>query len=415
MSLIDTKIGTIAPDWKVVRLKDVAEKPQYGLTAKAAKSGDTQFLRITDITDKGVNWTTVPFCSAPKKKADTCRLKSGDIVFARIGATTGKSHMITNPPNAVFASYLIRVRAGEKLEPGFLIQFFQSHGYWQQVDANKHANLKKGVNGSILSELLLPLPPLPEQKKIAHILSTVQRAIQAQERIIQTTAELEKALMHKLFTEGLHNERQKQTEIGPIPASWEVVRFEEGVSIKNGQVDPKQEPFDEMLHVGSENIESDTGKLMKLQTNSDLNISSGNYHFTADDVLYSKIRPYLNKVALPEFEGTCSADMYPLRPNSHFTRKFLFYYLLSDSFKKTAISFQDRTGIPKINRAQLGSIQLACPSKEEQCEIAGALASCGSQRNVAQHKRETLQDLFRTLLHELMTARIRVHKLGILS
>ena len=268
---------------------------------------------------------------------------------------------------------------------------------------------RQRVDPTSFYRLRVPLPPLPEQKKIAHILSTVQRAIEAQERIIQTATELKKALMHKLFTEGLRNEPQKQTEIGPVPESWEVVRFEESVSIKNGQVDPREAPFADMLHVGSENIESDTGRLVKLQTNAELKISSGNYHFTAEDVLYSKIRPYLNKVALPAFEGTCSADMYPLRSSFHFTREFLFYYLLSDGFKKAAISFQDRTGIPKINRMQLGSICLACPSKEEQGEISDALASCDGKRTAAQRKRDMLQDLFRTLLHELMTAKIRVH------
>jgi type I restriction enzyme S subunit len=95
----------------------------------------------------------------------------------------------------------------------------------------EHLDLRRFKTGASVPTLdrnsfkTLPVlvPPLPEQKKIAHILSTVQRAIEAQERIIQTTTELKKALMHKLFTEGLRNEPQKQTEIGPVPESWEVV------------------------------------------------------------------------------------------------------------------------------------------------------------------------------------------------
>ncbi|MBC1258915.1 restriction endonuclease subunit S, partial [Trichormus variabilis V5] len=103
------------------------------------------------------------------------------------------------------------------------------------------------------------------------------------------------------------------TEIGFIPKSWEVIRFADAISVTSGQVNPKEKPYSEMLHVGSENIESNSGRLLCLQTNQELNISSGNYYFNNDDILYSKIRPYLNKVALPDFEGTCSADMYPIR------------------------------------------------------------------------------------------------------
>ena len=121
------------------------------------------------------------------------------------------------------------------------------------------------------------------------MLGLVQRAIEQQERLIALTTELKKALLHKLFTEGLRGEPQKQTEIGPVPESWEVVRLLDSVSVTNGQIDPAVAPFSEMPHVGPENIESGTGRLSNLRTNSELKIHSGNYHFTPDDVLYSKI------------------------------------------------------------------------------------------------------------------------------
>ena len=86
---------------------------------------------------------------------------------------------------------------------------------------HRYGGAQPNISQQIIRNLEVDYPPLPEQKKIAHILTTVKRAIDVQERIIQVTTELKKALMHKLFTEGLHNEPQKQTEIGPIPESWE--------------------------------------------------------------------------------------------------------------------------------------------------------------------------------------------------
>jgi type I restriction enzyme S subunit len=225
--LTETEIGTIAPDWKVEPLERVCEPPQYGYTASAEDKGNVRFLRITDITESGVEWPTVPFCECPAELLNKYRLASGDIVFARIGATTGKSYLITNPPPSVFASYLIRVRAKKEIDPSFLSQFFRSVAYWRQVDAQKNANLKKGVSGSLLKTLVVPVPPLAEQRKIAGVVGLVQRALEQQERLIALITELKKALLHQLFTQGLRGEPQKQTEIGPVPESWEVRPCEE--------------------------------------------------------------------------------------------------------------------------------------------------------------------------------------------
>jgi restriction endonuclease S subunit len=225
---------------------------------------------------------------------------------------------------------------------------------------------------------------------------------------------LKKALMHKLFTEGTRDRPLKQTEIGPVPESWEIVGGSDAFEIQQGQVIPSRAPFSEMLHLGPENIESNTGRILELKTNSELRIRSGNYLFSADQIVYSKIRPYLNKVALPDFEGTCSADMYPLLPRKkHFTRVFLFQFFLSEQFVKQAASFQERTGIPKINRDQLKSIRFPKPSFEEQEQIAQILVRSDTKFEVHGRTASSLRELFRTLLHQLMTAKIRVHDLDL--
>lgn len=274
---------------------------------------------------------------------------------------------------------------------------------------------RQRIDSKAFLQIKIPLPPLPEQRAIARVLSTLQRAIEAQDKLIAAARTLKRALMRHLFTYGAVPPAQaervplKETEIGAVPEGWRVVKFADVVEIASGQVIPIDEPYKSMIHVGSENIEPNTGRLLSTKTNSELKVISGNYVFERGDILYSKIRPYLNKVVMPPFAGTCSADIYPLRANKDcLIQTFLFHYLLSETFKASAISFQDRTGIPKINRRQLGSIALPAPSLDEQRAIARILSAVDKKIAAEEKRKAALQTLFKTMLHQLMTGQMSI-------
>lgn len=192
-----TEIGEIPENWEVGELINFCYKPQYGFTESASKSGNVKFLRITDITDNGVNWNTVPFCNCPEP--EKYLLRDGDIVFARIGATTGKSFLLKNPDNAVYASYLIRVRA-KSIDSSFLYHYFQTEAYWKQIDAQKGTNLKGGANGSILSKLLVPECNSSEQIRIANALNSIDGRIELSQAKLASYQNLFKTLLHELMS-----------------------------------------------------------------------------------------------------------------------------------------------------------------------------------------------------------------------
>lgn len=153
--------------WTVTRLESIAEDISYGYTAKATQAGaGPRYLRITDIQNGHVLWEQVPTCEIPQMKIDQYRLAPGDLVFARTGATTGKSFLIRECPDAVFASYLIRVRCNQNLSSNFVARFFQSSDYWNQISENISGSAQPNCNASKLSELAIPLAPLNEQRRI---------------------------------------------------------------------------------------------------------------------------------------------------------------------------------------------------------------------------------------------------------
>jgi type I restriction enzyme, S subunit len=146
--------------WTLTTVGGVSEAIQYGYTASAAqRTNGPRFLRITDIQDGAVDWNNVPSCEIDGKSLSRFALGKGDIVFARTGATTGKSFLIGPCPPAVFASYLIRLRPLPEVLSPFLALFFQTPDYWQLISENVSGNAQPNCNASKLAELPMPLPP----------------------------------------------------------------------------------------------------------------------------------------------------------------------------------------------------------------------------------------------------------------
>jgi len=189
--------------WILKKVKDIAQKPQYGLT-QSAKSEPVgpRFLRITDIQNGRVNWSEVPYCECDSDCLEKYRLISGDIVFARSGATTGKTFLVKDPPEeSVFASYLIRLKLREQ-EPEYVAWFFQSPDYWRQITPVGAAI--PNMNATLLQEVKLPVPVSKNQQmQIVHhldlIRSEVEEMRKTNENDLGLLAELEQAILSQAF------------------------------------------------------------------------------------------------------------------------------------------------------------------------------------------------------------------------
>ena len=173
--IVDGKERCIADDvpfeipesWCWCRWGNLSESIQYGYNAPAKEHGRIKMVRISDIQDNAVLWDTVPFCNIDEKSIETYLLKPNDILFARTGGTVGKSYLVRNvPEDAIYAGYLIRTRYSANLLPEYLKFFMESELYWFQLRNGTIATAQPNCNGKTLANMLVPIPPFAEQKRI---------------------------------------------------------------------------------------------------------------------------------------------------------------------------------------------------------------------------------------------------------
>lgn len=192
------------------------------------------------------------------------------------------------------------------------------------------------------------------------------------------------------------------------PSDWAVKPLLDIVTVTSGQVDPRLPDFREMPLIAPDHIESATGRLLDVRTAEQQGAISGKYRVDAGDIIYSKIRPYLQKAYLAEFAALCSADMYPLKPNAGVDGNFIVNTLLGRNFTSFAVGVSMRSGIPKINRTELAEYHLAVPPSGEQERIGAALADTDALIGALERLIAKKRDIRRGLMQELLTGRTRL-------
>jgi type I restriction enzyme S subunit len=225
--------------YPIVPLREVCESIDYGYTASATTEPvGPRFLRITDIVPERLDWSGVPFCEIEPQKLAKHRLRTGDIVIARTGATTGWAKFIKNPPEAVFASYLVRIRPSSSVDARFVGCIVESRVYKDFIQQHMGGAAQPNANAQVLTSYEIPLPPLQVQQRIADILTTYDELIENNQRRILILEEMARALYREWFVEfrfpGNERGRRVASPVGEIPEGWEVRRLKDVVSVVYG-------------------------------------------------------------------------------------------------------------------------------------------------------------------------------------
>lgn len=282
---------------------------------------------------------------------------------------------------------------------------------------------------SLLRESKIPLPPLDEQQKIAAVLSALQEAKEKTQEVIDATKALKQSMMKHLFTYGpvslkeAENVPLKETEIGPMPEDWEVMRlgevFEFSKKPKNLNINQDNSiPFIPMEMI------SETNKSIKSwERRKNSEISSGSFVFK-NDIIIAKITPSFEngKQAildnLPTDFGYATTEIWALHPtkNKKAITYYLYYYLKINFIRKTlAEKMEGSTGRQRLPKHVLKNMQIPLPPLDVQQKIASILSAIDEKIEAEENKKKALEELFKSLLHNLMTAKIRINQLELSS
>ena len=321
----DTSQNKIVPfeipeSWEWTFIGEIASSILYGVSESAKESGNYKLLRITDIQNNKVNWETVPLTNYDENKAQPYLLQDGDILFARTGATVGKSYLVEGLIQpSIYASYLIRVQTSSLILPSYIKLFFESGYYWEQISLSSVGIGQPNVNGTTLAALSIPIPPYQEQHRISN---EVERWFTLIDELESNEGDLLKAIdkaKSKILDLAIHGKLVPQDpndepaiellkRINPkfetidmeecpfaIPQSWEWTSMGMCSKYESASIDPSKYKDQEFELYSVPSFETGMPDFVH-----GANISSSKKLVEEEDVLLCKINPHLNRTWIVE-------------------------------------------------------------------------------------------------------------------
>ncbi|MES1964792.1 restriction endonuclease subunit S [Psychrobacter sp. AH5] len=292
--------------------------------------------------------------------------------------------------------------------------------YFLHIDLRKglrpfYTGLRKVVRSETFGNIKMPCPSHEEQTQIANFLdyetAQIDTLIEKQQTLIQLLKEKRQAVISHAVTKGLNPDVPMKDSgvewLGEVPKHWSVTKFSHCAQIRNGLVDPKAPDFKNLVLYAPNHIEKGTGKIVYKETAEEQGADSSKYLCYKGEVIYSKIRPALAKVAICEEKtALCSADMYPINAVNGLDNRFLYFFMLSDNFTKAAILDSDRVAMPKINRESLNDYKLPIPPATEQMSICKFIVSQNTKLEELEYKAITAIQLMQERRTALISAAV---------
>ena len=319
-------------------------------------------IRIQNLTNstQECNRTTKQF-------EEKYRISDGDLLFAW-SASLG-AH-IWHGEDGWLNQHIFKVIPNESIDKIYLYYYLLY--VVDQLYAKTHGSGMVHITLKPFKSTRIMLPELNEQRrvvgKIESLFAKLDEAKEKAQAVVDSFETRKAAILHKAFTGELTAKWRE--EHGVSIDNWKTTRFDSVAAIRSNLVDPAE--YQSFPHIAPDNIEKKTGVLLEYHTIAEDGVTSGKHRFYSGQILYSKIRPYLSKAVVVDFDGLCSADMYPIE--AYQNARCLWYYMLSDEFLLQASTAGSRSVLPKINQKELSALTVHLPTNDrEQEEIARIL------------------------------------------